>query len=131
MTHVHLLDIAKHWDRVKVGLERIALKAAPNWNVEDVRVALMSGEAVLSLVDGGFVIWQRYPGDDRQGMLFILAAEGQRSSGPEHYNAELVELATQLRCRVVRMISPRKGWQREPFWSMTGYVYEHEVTRCP
>jgi hypothetical protein len=106
---------------------------SPGWMPEDVyhllRIGLKNGGAQLSMDDRGFLIWQRYPGDDGRGMLFVLAgvSDVYRETRGDVY-ASLKEIAKQMGCRSVRIISPRKGWVRDPFWKMTGYVYEHEFT---
>jgi hypothetical protein len=127
--HVPSNRVADHWDRVRAGLDRIIRKTAPDWSAGDVLCALARGDAFLALIeDDAFLIWQRYPGDDGRGMLFILACEGRGLAlhGPAVY-AELETMARNLRCARVRMMSPRKGWASEPFWTLTGYVFEHEV----
>lgn len=128
--HVPTRNIDDHWPRVRQGLERIIAKTAPDWMPEHVYLALVSGAANLLMVNEGesFVIWQRYPGDDLRGLFFVLAAEGEglRRYGDE-VHAELERLARASGCRKMRMMSPRKGWERLPFWRLSGYVYEHEV----
>lgn len=95
--------------------------------------ALAKGDASLALIqDDAFLIWQRYPGDDGRGMLFILACEGfgLDEHGPSVY-AELESMARQLQCARIRMMSPRRGWERQSFFTLVGYVYEREVKPCP
>jgi hypothetical protein len=131
--HVPPEEVADHWPRVREELKRLD-RFAPEWEAEDMyhllRVGIKNGGAQLSVNDDGFMIWQRYPGDDGRGMLFIIAMAGKRyqETRADVY-AEVQTLAKQMGCRVVRMISPRKGWSRDPFWNMTGYVYEHAVER--
>lgn len=130
MQHILPNQVDEHWDRVKAGLQRIINKAGtPGWTPGDVLCALASGSAHLALIDDdAWLIWQRYPGDDGKGILFIWACEGigLKRHGPKVF-AELQDMARFMKCRVVRMISPRKGWAAEDFFRMTGYVYEHEV----
>lgn len=105
-------------------------KTAPNWDDSNVYQALADGRAWLFVDEQGFLIVERYPGDDGQGMLFVLALEGRGyQEHKDRIYAEIDALAKHCQCRVIRMISPRKGWMRDPFWKMAGYVYEHEVTR--
>lgn len=129
-THVKPPEVDEHWPRVRAGLERIIAKTAPDWMPEHVYLALVTGAANLVMVNGGesFVIWQRYPGDDLRGLFFVLATEGEglwRYGNDVH--AELERMARATNCRKMRMMSPRKGWGRHPFWRLSGYVYEHEV----
>jgi len=130
IVHVAPRDVDDWWPRVRTGLQRIIEKTAPDWMPEHVYLALVSGAANLMMVNEGesFVIWQRYPGDDLRGLFFVLATEGEGldRDGPA-IHAELERLAGQHGCRKMRMMSPRKGWGRLPFWRLTGYVYEHEV----
>lgn len=128
--HVKTSEIDDYWPRVRSGLERIIERTEPDWMPEHVYLALVSGAANLVMVNDGrsFVIWQKYPGDDLRGLFFVLAAEGEglREYGDD-VHAELERLARATNCRKMRMMSPRRGWERHPFWRMTGYVYEHEV----
>lgn len=129
MIHVPPNKVADHWDRVKRGLERIIRKTSPDWTPGDVLCALARGDAFLALIeDDAFLIWQRYPGDDGRGMLFILACEGRglAKHGPAVYE-ELEQMARRTNCARIRMMSPRRGWYGEEFWTLIGYVFEHEV----
>lgn len=130
LRHVSTAEFRPHWPRVKIGLERILAddKLCCDWIAEDVYADLRDGQAFLSLVgDEGFIVWQRYAGTDRRGMLFILACEG--TGMLKHYPAvyaELEDMARKVNTKVIRHISMRKGWERN-FWKLTGYVYEHKV----
>lgn len=131
MIHVPANEIDQHWPRVAAGLARIIARTQPAWTAGDVLCALASGGAFLFLVGAdGFVILQRFAGDDGKGMLFVLASAGKDWGGdrPAVY-AEIEEVARRMQCRVIRMISPRAGWQRDPYWSLVGHVYEHEVAK--
>jgi hypothetical protein len=106
----------------------------PDWIPEDayhlLRMGLPNG-AVLSLIaDDGFLIWQRYPGDDGRGMLFVLAlAAYEGHSLLKHYktlNAELDELAAKMNCKRIRHISKHEQWA-DLGWSLLGHVYEREL----
>lgn len=128
--HVPTAEFKQHWPRVKAGLERILAdeKLVCDWIAEDVYADLRDGQAFLSLIgDDGFLVWQRYAGTDRRGMLFILACEG--SGMLKHYPAiyaELEAMARAVNTKRIRHISMRKEWESK-FWKLTGYVYEHEV----
>jgi hypothetical protein len=129
LIHVPPNEIDAHWPRVRAGLQRIVKRTAPDWKPGDVLCALARGDAFLALIeDDAFLIWQRYPGDDGKGMLFILACEGKGLAlhGPAVY-AELEQMARRMQCARIRMMSPRRGWSKQPFWTLTGYVFEHEV----
>lgn len=128
LTHIPRERLDEHWDQVKVALERVAKKGNPDWKSEHVYVLLFTGQAFLMIDDrGGALVWMRYTKEDGSGMLFVLAGSGFYEGNREDVYAELEKLAKLASCKTVRMISPRKGWQRDSFWHMSGYVYEHEV----
>jgi len=130
MQHIPPNQVSEHWDRVRVGLQRIIDKS-PHvlaWAPGDVLCALASGSAHLALIDDdGFMIWQRLPGDDGRGMLFVWALEG-KNLGQHLVPIEqaLVVLAKHCNSKRIRIVG-RKGWGRSKFWQPAGYVYEHEV----
>ena len=101
---------------------------------EDAYRALLNGTAVLSLIaSDGFLIWQRYPGDDGRGLLFVLAlasfVDAPAFSMLKHYKTllrELDELAQQMNCRRIRHISKHTEYADLGFKSL-GYVYERET----
>lgn len=131
MIHVLPQDIDKHWDRVKSGLERIIRRTGPTWRPEHVYVALTrepTPDAYLALIeDDAWLIWQRYPGDDRRGMLFVWACEGAGYwKHKDKVHKELEDMARKVQAKTIRLIG-RKGWGFDPFWRHVGYVYEHEV----
>lgn len=134
LEHIRPEDLKEHWPQVKEGLKRIEA-LAPDWLPEDayylLRLGIERSGAVLSLIgDDGFLIWQRYPGDDGRGMLFVLALvayEGKTLI--KHYktlNAELDELAKKMNCKRIRHISRHDQWI-DLGWSLLGHVYEREL----
>lgn len=127
MTIVPSADLDKHWALVKEGLERIRAKHPVSWIPEHVYRAIAQGEAWLALVDGGFIVFQVMLGDDKRGLLHVWACEGK---GYEVGHKEYAELEAWCREKGIHTIRQfgRKGWAKDPFWTMTGYVYEHEVT---
>lgn len=127
LTYVPKDKLDEYWPQVREALERVVRKGASDWKVEHVYVMLFNGTAYLMVDDkGGAMVWMRYTREDGAGMMFILAAGGDLGARGPYYE-EVMRLAKEAGCKVIRMISPRKGWQRDPFWKMTGYVYEHEV----
>lgn len=120
-------QLDEYWPVAKTAFERVIAKGASDWKIEHVYVMLFNGQAYLMLDDkGGAMVWMRYVREDGAGMMFILAASGNLGDRAPYYD-EVMRLAKEANCKVIRMISPREGWQRDPFWKMTGYVYEHEV----
>lgn len=129
-------EVKQHWPRVRAGLERIIADGLqPDWIPEDVYTSLRglpptAPTAYLYLVgEEGFIICQRYAGEDARGMLFVLACEG--TGMLKHYPAvydELEELARKANCKRIRHISSHPQWEGK-FWRLLGYVYEHEVTQ--
>lgn len=126
MKLVPAVELDEHWPRVKAGLERIKAKHPVSWIPEHVYRAIAQQEAWLALVDGGFIVFQVLPGDDKRGLMHIWALEGK---GYEHAAKEYAELEAWCREKGIRTIRQfgRKGWGKDPFWRMTGYVYEHTV----
>jgi len=129
LIHVPARHVPDHWERVKTGLQRVIARGGVTWSVGDVFCALGAENAFLALIDDdGFLIWQRYPGDDGLGMLFVWVLEGKNLGGQRApVEQALLSLARHVKARTIRIIG-RKGWGRSPFWSPAGYVYEHEVT---
>lgn len=130
MIHVAPQDIDLHWDRVRKGLDRIVRKTNPVWRAEHVYVALANGDAFLALIDDdAWLIWQRLSGDDRRGLLFVWACEGEGYwKHKDKVYQELESMARTMKAKTIRLIG-RKGWGRDPFWRLGGYVYEHEVSQ--
>ena len=131
LTHVTPDRLKDYWPMVREGLKRLECMS-PDWLPEDayhlLRVGMPHG-ACLSIIDSnkGFLIWQRYPGDDGRGMLFVLALVGEdllRLYKP--LNSELDALAREMGCRKVRHISKHTDWEHLN-WKLLGHVYEREV----
>lgn len=132
LKHIKPEDLKEHWPKVREGLTKLE-QFDPDWMPEDayhlLRLGLPNG-AVLSLIaEDGFLIWQRYPGDDGRGMLFVLAIVAyQAGSMLKHYPAiyeELDELARSMNCKRVRHISKHPEWEGK--FKLLGYVYEREI----
>jgi hypothetical protein len=128
LRHILPQDIDAEWSRVRAGLERIVKRRNPDWIPEHLYRSLANDTARLAMVgDDGFLIWERYPGADNRGQLFIVACEGRdMMRNYEEAMGEVVELAKRLNCRRIRHISERKGWGAK-FWRPVGFVYEYEV----
>lgn len=128
MIHIPPAAVNQHWPRIRTGLERIQEKDPQSWDIEDVYTSLLRGDAFVALIaDDGFLIWQRYAGDDKRGMLFVWCLEGKNLElHAKPVQQELVDMAKRLHCKTIRIIG-RRGWGRDPFWRFAGYVYEHEV----
>lgn len=125
--YVPVSELDQHWPRVKQGLERICEKFSPAWMPEHVYRALAQKEAFLSILPGCFMVWSVQPGDDLRGLMFIWALEGEGlEEHRESTRAAIMKIAMECKVRAVRMIG-RKGWMKDPFWTLAGYVYEHEV----
>ena len=129
ITHVPREKLDDHWDQVKDALDRVINKGASAWKIEHVYVLLFTGQAHLMIDDnGGAAVWMRYQTEDGKGMMFVLAGSGNFLGNRSEVYDEMTRVAKIANCNKIRMISPRKGWQKDQFWRMTGYVYEHEVT---
>lgn len=135
LTHVKPEDIKPLWPRVREALGKLE-QLDPDWQPEDayhlLRMPIEHGGAVLTLIaDDGFLIWQRYPGDDGRGLLFVLACVswGMVNAMLKHYPhvyKELDELATKMNCKKIRHISKHAAWEGK-HWKLLGHVYEREV----
>lgn len=133
LRHIPAAEVKPLWPRVREHLAKIE-SLEPDWIPEDayhlLRTPLEQGGAVLTLIaDDGFMVWQRYPGDDGRGMLFILALVAYERGGLlKHYPAiygELDNLAKTMNCKRIRHISPHKSWGKQ--WRLMGHVFEREV----
>lgn len=64
-------------------------------------------------------------------VLFVWALWGLKLA--QHKSciySELERIAREVKAVRIRMQSPRKGWERESFFSPVSTLFEHEVTKC-
>lgn len=132
MTHVKPEDVKPIWPRVREALKKLE-QYDPDWMPEDAYRGILNGTSFLSLIgDDGFMIWQRFPGDDGRGMLWVLAlasfVDAPAFCMLKHYkevNRELDELAAKMNCKRIRHISKHEAWEGR--WKMLGHVFEREI----
>ena len=130
LTHITPDQLREYWPRVRTGLLRLE-DSSPDWIPEDayhlLRLGMPHGACLSLIADDGFIIWQRLPGADGCGMLFVLAMVAENML--KHHRAlstELEELARQMQCRRIRYISKRTEWASLN-WTLLGHVYEREL----
>jgi hypothetical protein len=132
LTPVSPADLQLHWERIKPGLEVVRAKAAPEWIPEDIYFALKAGTATLLLADecDGFLVVQKQQRAYGACLLIWVAyAPGEREQwGPLIY-PDVERVAREVGARRIEMHSPRRGWERDPFWTPKDTVYIHEVTQ--
>lgn len=123
-------DLSDIWPWVREGVQDVILKCNERFLPEDVYHSLRLGHSFLYTIDDvGFVIVKRDTDVSGEGALFvwIMWAEPETMRPREEQCfAELAELARKANCRVVRMHSPREGWERRG-WNITHRIYEREV----
>ena len=116
---------------MRAGLLECFAKTDARFLPEDVYLRLRSGSAWAYDVDGiGFIVLtQEYDPDGL--VLFVWALWCERGKllpiVGEFYQA-LETLAREAKAKRIRMSSPRKGYERNPFFHPTVMLYEHEVT---
>lgn len=131
-----ITDLHASWPWVRNGLNECFGKTGERSLPEDVYVAIKSGTSFLFALDHGgkdvgFTVLQQHMDSDGP-CLFIWAMWCQpghaRANEPEVY-AALEAKAAEVGAKRLRMWSPRKAWEREPYWRQVSAIYEHEVTR--
>ena len=129
LTPIPAVDLHKHWDWLRAGLERVRAKVATEWIPEDIWQAIRSGAAGVSIIaDGaGFIVLQRQE-RARGPCLFIWVVEGELAQYEQAMYAELEHVARDMKAPTIEMHSPRKGWAQRGFWMPTNTVYIHEVS---
>ena len=127
----HVADWRTLWPWLRAGLLEVIERTSPTWLPEDVYADLKAGQASVLTIDGerGFVIVKRLIDYDGPS-LFLWAMWGPGELAPmyEGIMAELDELARAAGCRRIRMMSPRKGWQKVAGWVERDTVYERALT---
>ena len=117
------------WPWVKDGLEKLALKVPTDWDVAEVYLALKHQRAVLFTLgqDQGFCILQMLT-DSSGPHLFVWALYGPNELAAIEHDlyAALRQKAIALGAKVIRMKSPRKGWQRRG-WRVKEFIYEIDL----
>lgn len=122
------------WDWVREGLLQAIRRTGGHSRPEDVYLLLRGGSAWLYLVmvEGqrvGFVILTREHDPDGPVMfIWCLWCEPHSvwETQAELY-AELDKIARGIKAKRIRMWSPRRWWERQPFFKQVSAVYEHEV----
>lgn len=126
---LRLADIRAEWESIKPGLETMRARFGPDWRVEDVYAACVSGQAFLYVGDCGFVVLQadRCKVTGEPLMLIWLAYADERGS-IERYQAEVDRIARDGGFGRMVLWSRRKGWARVPGWTEVATVYERRLT---
>lgn len=126
--------IRADWAWIRAGLQTIIDRTGERWLPEDVYMALHGGHAHLSVIEEsgeevGFVVLQRQSDWDGP-VLHVWALWGEPGAiAPLRLDIEreLVELATRMGARRIKMESPREGWTDIAFWKPSKSIYVHEV----
>jgi hypothetical protein len=126
----HVADWRALWPWVSDGLWQIIERTNPTWIPEDVYCDLKAGQASLLTIDGdkGFAVVKRLIDYDGPSM-FLWAMWGPGALAPmyEEVMSELDNLARAAGCKRIRMMSPRKGWQKVRGWKERDTVYERSL----
>lgn len=125
-------DLHQHWDSIRVGLEYVRAKTAPEWIPEDIYFAVRRGAATLFVADecDGFLVAQKQ--ERAYGyclLVWVVYAPGEREQWSPMVYPDIERIARSENCRLIEMHSPRKAWERDPFWVAKETVYIHEVTQ--
>lgn len=116
------------WPWVRAGLTWTCVKTEAEWTPEDVRHALVSGNAALWTIgqDQGFVVLQRIHEHGRP-VLFVWAIWGPGELGPlqEQIWSDLATIAKQMGAATIQARG-RKGWERAGF-RLKDRIFEREV----
>ena len=126
MTPIPPEKLHEVWDWVREGLLHIKRKQRESWIPEDVYYQLRNKTAFLSVVDGGFIVYQVLPGDDFRGVLHIWCMWGRMAPIAKQIEDELDAYAKQLGVRCIRAVG-RRGWAKRDYFEQRGYVFEREV----
>ncbi len=121
---------------MRQGIEKVIAKTRANYLPEDVYHALRSNTAWAFALrddnadDFGFMVLQNQYDPDGLA-LFVWCLWVEPNAGPPHRASlyeELENLAKSVAAKRIRLQSPRKGWEREPFFKPIAMVYEHECS---
>lgn len=126
-------EVQADWDWIRAGLLHCIKKTASRYRPEDVYLRLRTDTAwayALSERAGFAVLTREFDPDGLVLFVWALFSEPYSLRGREgEVYAELVRLARECKAKRIRMQSPRRGWEREPFFNQVAVVYEHEVTQ--
>jgi len=115
------------WPAILPGLQEVRDRCNEVWWPEDVYASLMSGHSFLYMIeDCGFVIFQKHADADGP-VLFIWIIWGEFKAIHPAVSAEIEQLAVAMKAKRIRMHSPRKGWERFPFFKRKSVIYEREI----
>lgn len=124
-------EVRAEWDGLKPGIERVIAKTGAKFRPEDVYLRLMSKTAWAYAIGeiGGVVFTQEFDHDGLVLFIWLLWTDiGERAPNEASFYAQAEELGRGLKARRIRMMSPRKGWDKDPFFTQVARVYEHELT---
>lgn len=128
LTPVQPAQHAALWPWVRDGLQWTCAKTDANWTPEDVRHALVTGNAALWTIgqDEGFAVLQRIHEQGRP-VLFVWAIWGPGELEPkrEQIWADLEQIAKQMGAATIQARG-RKGWERAGF-RLKDRIFEREV----
>lgn len=126
------------WSWVRDGLQKSIDKTQGHGMPEDIYVRLRGGNAWLYVIDvdghhAGFAILTRE--HDPDGLVMFIwclwcEPHSMWETRGDLYDA-LDALARTIGARRIRMWSPRRWWERQPFFKQVSAVYEHEVENAP
>lgn len=123
--YVNPVDLHKHWESVRTGIESILDKTGEPFIAEDVYASVKTGASHLYLVDNGFVVLQNiketYTNDP---ILFVwLAYNPGDEDITDDMLGELQKLAKSIGAKTVQWTSPRR-WVRKVGATLKSYNYE-------
>ena len=127
-TYVNPVDLHKHWNTVRCGIESILDKTEEPFIPEDVYASVKTGASHLYLVDNGFVVLQNikesYTNDP---ILFVWLAwhTGEEDLSDFVYD-ELNKIAKSIGAKTIQWTSPRR-WTRRVGARLKSYNYELPV----
>jgi len=127
-TYVNPVDLHKHWNAVRCGIESILDKTEEPFIPEDVYASVKTGASHLYLVDNGFVVLQNIKESyTNEPVLFVWLAY---NTGDEDITddvlTELQKVAKSIGAKAVQWISPRR-WTRKVGATLKSYNYELKV----
>ena len=124
-------EVQADWDWLRAGLLHCIQKTASRYRPEDVYLRLRTDTAWVYALDerqGFAVLTKEFDPDGLVLFVWILFAEPNTLSERKgEVYAEFERIARECKAKRIRMQSPRKGWEREPFFNPTAVVYEHEI----
>lgn len=123
-------DIRDHWKEVQPQLERLGKKSFLEFFPESCFSLCVTEKASfwIDLETGAFCLLQETL-DSLTGkpILYVYAAVCPVQIEVEDYVPQLKQLAAQIGAQAIQMHSPRKGFLKDPEWTLKYCCYERTV----